>query len=172
MDRSERVRAFTAWYTEQYPLVLGFVRRRVADQETARDVTAEVFRVAWTRFEERPSRGWLFRVARNVIGDEYRRRDRQRAGLSDVAASARTTEALGRDDGVSGRVLEVLEGLPSRHREVLVLTYWDGLSAIECGQVLGITAAAVWVRVHRARAAFAAAWSTEPAGAIPKEQVP
>ena len=39
-----------------------------------------------------------------------------------------------------------------------MLTYWDGLPAAEVGRVLGCSTAAVWVRLHRARTAFAAAW--------------
>ena len=56
---------------------------------------------------------------------------------------------------------DVLDALPEAAREVLMLPYWDGLPAAEAGRVLGCSAAAVWVRLHRARAAFAAAWQEE-----------
>lgn len=42
-----------------------------------------------------------------------------------------------------------------------MLTYWDGLPAADIGRLLGCSTAAVWVRLHRARAAFAAAWAEE-----------
>jgi RNA polymerase sigma factor (sigma-70 family) len=146
---------FAAFYREHYAAVLAFAVRRIDDRETAREVAADVFRVAWGSFgDPRPTRAWLLRVARNRIGDAYRRRDRDRRLHDALAAEVPVAHA-------DLRVLDVLETLPATAREVLMLTYWDGLPAAEAGKVLGCSAAAVWVRLHRARAAFAAAWQVE-----------
>ena len=56
---------------------------------------------------------------------------------------------------------DALQALPDTAREVLVLTYWDGLPAAEAGRVLGCSTAAVWVRLHRARRLFADEWTKE-----------
>ena len=45
----------------------------------------------------------------------------------------------------------VLASLPSSQREALVLVEWLGLDAEEAGSVLGIEAASVRGRIHRAR---------------------
>jgi RNA polymerase sigma-70 factor (ECF subfamily) len=51
----------------------------------------------------------------------------------------------------SARVREAVAGLPPRDREVVVLFYLEGRSAVEVGQLTGDTANAVQVRLSRAR---------------------
>ena len=149
--------AFAAFYRQHYGAVLAFAVRRIDDRETAREIAVDVFRIAWGAFGDgtEPTRAWLLRVARNQIGDAYRRRDRDRRLHRALEGEA----LLGGRPAPDARVAEVLDGLPDAAREVLMLTYWDGLPAAEAGRVLGCSAAAVWVRLHRARAAFAAAWT-------------
>ena len=45
-------------------------------------------------------------------------------------------------------------------RAALVLHYWDGLKAAEMAAVLEVSVPAVWVRLHRARQAFRATFTT------------
>lgn len=150
--------AFAAFYRSRYGSVLAFVTRRVDDQETAREITADVFQVAWRAFvpEAEPESSWLLTVARNRIGDAYRRQDRERR-----LVHALQTEALRLRHPVvdDERVANTLALLPPAHQEVLALTYWDGLTAAEAATVMGTTSGAVWVRLHRARRAFLAAWT-------------
>ncbi|MFP3481185.1 sigma-70 family RNA polymerase sigma factor, partial [Burkholderia sp. SIMBA_057] len=47
--------------------------------------------------------------------------------------------------------LEAIENLAPKEREVLLLTYWDGLTAVEVAQLLTTSATAVRMRLHRAR---------------------
>lgn len=171
---------FSELYRAQYSSVLAFFRRRVEDPETARDLTAETFRIAWQHWgdERRPDRAWLFGVARNVTGDEYRRLQRERDGFAAVAVDAALVQdaADRREPGVDGAdVRAVVAALPASHREVLMLTYWEGLGATEAGRVLGISRSAVWVRLYRARRGFAAGWgspSLAPAPVTQPEEAP
>lgn len=77
----------------------------------------------------------------------YGRRNRD-AGLVAVLAAERPPEL---HDRTAELVAEVLAELSEPEREVLVLTYWDGLSAAEIGTILGISGPAVWQRLTRAR---------------------
>jgi RNA polymerase sigma-70 factor (ECF subfamily) len=63
------------------------------------------------------------------------------AGLPEAAA-----EAPG-----SRRVLDALAALPEKEREVLMLTAWEELSGSEAARVLGCSATAYRIRLHRAR---------------------
>ena len=50
----------------------------------------------------------------------------------------------------------VLEALPKKTRELLKMAYWEDLSPNEIGQMLGISAATIRVRLLRARRQFKA----------------
>jgi RNA polymerase sigma-70 factor (ECF subfamily) len=54
-------------------------------------------------------------------------------------------------DTQEGIVLEALEQLSGRDRELLRLSAWDGLSRGEIAQLIGIKENAVDQRLHRAR---------------------
>ncbi|MGG5170634.1 RNA polymerase sigma factor [Pseudarthrobacter sp. J1738] len=58
-------------------------------------------------------------------------------------------------------VLDAIELLAPREREVLLLTYWDGLTAVELSELLDISASAVRMRLHRARKELARALQSE-----------
>lgn len=153
------VHAFERVFRREHRAIVAFCFRRVNDYELARDLAAETFRIAWSRWAEprRSDRAWLYGVARNLIGTEYRRR--AIAGTSvDGDLDAPTT----RNDYLTVDVRQTLESLSETHQEVLRLTYWDGLRAAEIGELLGITTSAAWVRLSRARRAFTAAWQGQP----------
>ncbi|MFJ3931474.1 MULTISPECIES: RNA polymerase sigma factor [unclassified Streptomyces] len=151
---SERSRSarFTGIYTREYPRVHAFARRRTGDPGVAEDITAEVFRIAWERElgGAETTAGWLFVTARNLLGNHYR----SSARLAEL--HGRIGEELGRApaSAETSAVLETLDRLPERHREMLLLSYWDGLAAAEIGGLLDCRTSAVWVRLHRARKAF------------------
>ena len=152
---------FTDLYTESYGRVLRFVERRAADRAEAEDLTAEVFRIAWSRAVEgaEPSVPWLFVTARNVLANHYRGTARalrlhQRVSLALDPVTAGPRDAGAGDAPVQDAVLATLAGLAPHHRDVLVLRYWDECSTPEVAAVLGCSTSSVWVRLHRARRAF------------------
>lgn len=147
---------FVGLWDAHYDDVLGYATRRV-DHETARDVAAETFLVAWRRRSDIPVDRpfpWLLRVARNVLANEARSRRRQgrlwgrlRGGreveeqVADVATGL--TEA--------GRIGTALRRLSARDREALQLVGWDDLDPKDAAIVAGCSVKAFSVRLHRAR---------------------
>jgi RNA polymerase sigma-70 factor (ECF subfamily) len=155
-----RTRAYEALFTRTYADVLRFVARR-AHPSHAEDVVAEVYLVAWRRFDDLPegegARAWLFGVARNVLLTDHRAASR-RAALDVRLADARQHPA-GDDAGlVSARVdLSRAWGrLTADQRECLALTALDGLTSAEAATVLGTSAVAYRIRLSRARSALRA----------------
>ena len=145
----DRAARFTALYVRDHPRVCAYVHRRTGDRAAAEELTAEVFRTAWERMTagHDVGTGWLFVAARNLLSNHYRSMARLTEMHRTLADALGRATAPGRDDAV----LDALDRLPSAHREVLLLSYWDGLSAAEAGEVLGCGASAVWVRLHRAQ---------------------
>lgn len=154
----DRVRAgFIAAYTREHPRVVAFVLRRTGQRPVAEDVAAEVFRIAWERVDEvgLPSTGWLFVTARHLMLAHHRATRRSEAVRQRLATEAVTRQA-GSEDQRNYLVLAALDALPDAQRDLLTAYYWDDPSGAECAALAGCSLAAVWVRLHRARAALRA----------------
>jgi len=93
----------------------------------------------------------LFAVARNVIGNAYRGRDRQRALQQRLEAFASVASAPDSDNAL---VESALLALREKDRDVLLLAYWDDLSIAEIAGILQCSQSAAKVRLYRAREAF------------------
>ncbi len=146
---------FAAYYREHYPAVARFAERRIDDRDTAAEIAADVFRIVWGREGgPLPERAWLLVTARNLLGNAYRGRERRRA-LEQRAIEAARAGSSETPDAVAERELiaAVFEAVGPRHTEVLRLAFWDGLPAADLGLLLGCSANAAAIRVHRARRA-------------------
>lgn len=159
---SDRVEAV---FREHYEAVLAYAQRR-APSPLADDVAAEVFAVAWRRADRIPDEPlpWLLGVARRVLATQRRsltRRERLRRRLLDRSAGVPEAEAAG------GELLSsALSGLSERDREAVLLVAWEGLTPAEAAAVLGITATAFSVRLHRARRRLRIALSRDEPAAM------
>jgi RNA polymerase sigma factor (sigma-70 family) len=143
---------FEALYAATRAPILAYLLRRVDQPEDAADLLADVYLVAWRRIDNVPrgdaARMWLYGVARRALAN-HRRGDRRRTALaSELAAALRTVAPPADDDG---RLAGALAALGEADRELIMLSAWDGLTAAEIGKLLGIRAATVRVRLHRAR---------------------
>jgi RNA polymerase sigma-70 factor (ECF subfamily) len=157
---------FERFYKEHLLDISGYVRRRVTSWE-ASDVTAQVFAVAWRRFEQIPppptDRLWLFGVARRTIAD-HRRSGIRRLRLHKRLVEQAQPFAAGDDlDPVHARVELAMARLRPKDREVLRLVFWDGLTYAEAAVVLGCSPNAVEVRFRRAQGRVRSALSIVPA---------
>ncbi|WP_427174258.1 RNA polymerase sigma factor [Arthrobacter sp. 92] len=150
---SERELAFIAVHKDSYPRVYRFVRRRVESAELAEELAADVYRVVWQKWDDaqRTDTVWLLTVARNLIGNAYRSRDRQRA-LQDKLRSA--AAVLSGDGPEYVAVQDAMAALRETDQDILQLAYWDELSIADIAGVLQCSESAAKVRLHRARAAF------------------
>jgi len=162
-----RLAGFDALFIEHQRSVLAYAMRRAPTAADAEDAAAETFTVAWRKFEAIPADEplpWLYAVARRVLANQRRghgRRERLAALLTredDVPTPLRAGEDL------DAPAYAALASLSAADQEVLRLVAWEELGNAAIAAVLGITANAVAIRLHRARARFAAALADLPAG--------
>ena len=137
-------------YESHAAAVHGYALRR-ADRDTADEVTAQVFLVAWRRRSEVPEDAlpWLYGVARRVLADQRRgasRRSKLGQRLRSVAIEE-PAELVSHDRGLT----RALRRLSAGDREVLLLCYWEELEPPQMARVMGCSRAAAAVRLHRAR---------------------
>ncbi|GLY73467.1 RNA polymerase sigma factor [Actinoallomurus iriomotensis] len=162
---------FTALYDRHYRNVLGYALLR-AGQDAAEDVASETFLVAWRRLGDLPDPPlpWLLGVARNLLHKQYDS-GRRRQALADRIAAATTADDLAGPDVAQGvvdraAVRAALTALGERDIEVIVLATWYDLAPRDAARVIGCSAAAFAVRLHRARKRLARALRTPPAAPV------
>lgn len=153
--------AFEALYRKYVAQVYNFALYELRDQHAAEDLTAGVFLRAlaglptFREREEPPAssfRPWLFQIARNALANERRRSHRRPEApleLADLLAVADDVErdVVTRDE--LRRALAALDQLPDDRRQALLLRFVHEMNAAEIGQVLGRSAGAVRVLIHR-----------------------
>ena len=168
----DQERRFAALYQAYYRPILAYAVRRVAPAEDAADVVADVFTTAWRRIDQVPGapadRLWLYGVAQRVVAGRRRSARRLFHLTARLRADAGTwpldqpgpgqpgSGQLGLDqpglrDAMSDRVVAALDRLSGREREAVQLVLWEELSHADAAQVLGCSANAVAIRVHRAK---------------------
>jgi RNA polymerase sigma factor (sigma-70 family) len=147
------VTAFEEFYEDTIDTVTSYVLRR-CDSSGAQDVISETYVIAWRKHAHTAPNpiGYLLLTARRVL-------DRTRRGQASRQVTAERLYRLMSHSGPSAEdvalrrreIADALAALAEVDREALLLTAWDGLSSAEAGDVLGLSAGAVRIRVHRAR---------------------
>jgi RNA polymerase sigma-70 factor (ECF subfamily) len=137
--------SFGTLYDAYLERIYRFVYFRVEDQQTAEDITSQVFLKAWEnlgRFQigGTPFLAWLYTIAHNAVIDHYRTR-KVTAALEDVRLSdpghAETVEN-GIDFAVEmGSIKNALLTLTDDQRQVLLLKFIDEMSNEEIARHLG-----------------------------------
>jgi RNA polymerase sigma-70 factor, ECF subfamily len=132
---------------------------RRSDAQTADDVVADVFVVAWRRLDDVPEDPlpWLLGVARRLLANRRRGRTRESALRERMAAETLTPTATSSDPESNHAVLHALDALSERDREALLLIGWEGLRSAQAARVLGLRPNAFAARLYRARRRFARA---------------
>jgi RNA polymerase sigma-70 factor (ECF subfamily) len=147
---------FRGMFAQHYGSVFAYCARRIG-RDGAADATSEVFAVSWRKIRLVPGEpetlAWLYGVARNVVANHRRSQARRNRLTALVAAN---TEYVSRDQQQD--LDAALAQLRDDDREVLMLVAWEGLGSDDLGCVLGCSASAATVRVHRARRRLSAAW--------------
>jgi len=157
--------AITTLYERYVDTIYRYVRYRVDDDETARDITADVFVRALeslSRYDERnvPFAAWLYRIGHARVVDHWRRLARRSEesydDLGDHTELTTDAEALDQVDVIEhNSVRAALMKLTPEQQEALILKYVQGLSNAEISEITGRTVGAVKALQHRGLAALA-----------------
>lgn len=155
MSKADEER-FSTIYAATRPQITAYALRRTASREEAADIVAETFEIAWRRLTEVPASPddllWLYVTARHVLANSGRRIHRRDDLIARLAQGLRAVDvAEAPVDEVGLHALSALRSLPPEDRELLMLTGWEGLTSAEVGRVLGCSATAARIRLHRAR---------------------
>lgn len=158
LDTSETITALVAEYTSTLYRVAFSVTRNAAEAEDAvQETFLRVLKHQSQLAEIRDVRVWLVRIVWNVVLDRKRRAKTRPEG-EDLADHARTLTSAerGADDEVISseqyvRIMQLIDRLPGKEREALLLSAVQELSTVEIASVLNTTESSVRSRIFRAR---------------------
>ncbi|MCP2323698.1 RNA polymerase sigma-70 factor (ECF subfamily) [Hamadaea flava] len=124
------------------------------DRGKAEDIAQETLLRAWRHagqldLERGLARGWLFRVARNLVIDARRA---QSARPTEVGATGLATEGVDTTEEMvtAMAVRAAVRELSRDQRAVIVHLYLRGFTAVETARALGIPLGTVKSRAHHA----------------------
>ncbi|HAS28112.1 MAG TPA: hypothetical protein DCR59_02855 [Dehalococcoidia bacterium] len=153
--------AFGLLYDEYYPKVFGYVLRRTASVETAKDITSEVFLKALQsiknfRWRNIPFSAYLYRIAGNEISNGYRSNKRfiqlkqemvNASLLSDDEITRVEADIQNHEDYLL--LHRCIVKLPHIYQEVIVLKYFEKKPTSEICNILGKREGTVKSLLHR-----------------------
>ncbi len=138
---------------------LDFIRRRVSDDALAEDIlqdaTLKALQGATGLKEQAAFEGWFFRILRNAITDQHRRKGAETRGKDAFSVEAeRQEEAVERVGHTCACVMPLMNGLKEEYRDALASVEIEGQMVRDFASENGLSSSNAGVRVHRARAAL------------------
>lgn len=161
---------FDELYDEYKTPLYNYIYRLVGDREQAADLLQETFVKIYRALHNLPDGAgrtpWIYRIATNTCYDVLRRR-RLITWLPWTRDENEGYEPAVEDENVGERyamregVKDALRLVPPSLRAPLLLHTVQGFSYADIAETLGISEAAVKMRVSRARSAFRQAYHSE-----------
>ena len=156
---------FDELFSQYHQAVFGFFLAKTSHREQAEDLLQETFLRVWKNIDdisgESTSRvkSWIFRVARNLLIDFYRRRDTRRSSQKELKQGSQNLKDYSRNgvakkthqDDTLARLDEEIKCLPEEERTILHMSVMGELSSQEIGELLEMPAGTVRYRLHEAR---------------------
>ena len=170
--------AFEELVRRYYGKVVGFLRKRIPDEERANELAQDTFlRLHRARSSYDPNRKfstWIHTIANNLTKNEYRNNSRRHEyPFTDLQRPSSTTageyiplefEDVSKDpehDTYRGELRKAIrfavDQMETHHREAFVMREIEDRTYEEISEAIGIPVGTVKSRLHRARTAFAKA---------------
>jgi RNA polymerase sigma-70 factor, ECF subfamily len=154
----EEREAFEALYRKYLKKVYTYIYYRVGNVDDAEDITESVFLHALIHLDRYQDRGipfsaWLLRIAHNLVANWHRNASRRRLVSIDAAEpvhdASPTPEEVAESMEETREIRALLQTLPMERQQALILRYAEGMKHKEIGEVMGKSAGAVKVLIHR-----------------------
>jgi RNA polymerase sigma-70 factor (ECF subfamily) len=146
--------------------IIGTVAKMLGDAADAEDIAQQVFIRVWksaARYEPTAKfTTWLFKITRNLVFNEFRRRKRHPAQSLDAVdrddrpmqaedhtVKAPDTSLL--DDEMQAAIQRAIDELPETQRMAVILRRYDDIPYEEIGEILDLSVPAVKSVLFRAR---------------------
>jgi len=159
--------AFNILVEKHQPALIGFFYKNTRDRQLSEDLSQEtmlkVYRMSWDYLPTGKFRGWMYRMARNLMIDDYRRRsgdallhakvdDREdEQSLSQLMEEILPAESATDRREFAAIVDELLPEIPEDQRQTFLLHHYTGLSLPEVAEIMDCEVATSKSRLRLAR---------------------
>lgn len=129
---------------------------RISSAQAAEDLMQEVFSKTWKYIadggEVKNIKAFLYRVANNLLIDEYRKKNTTSLdAMHEAGVQHKDEKAENIEQTVDAKLaIQHIESLKEEYRSVVVMRYVDGLKVKEIAEALEESQNVVSVRLHRA----------------------
>ncbi len=147
-------REFSKIYDEHVEKIYRFIFLKVSSKEVAEDLTSQTFLKFWEKREiVREPRSFLYKIARNLVIDFYRQREKSPIYSEEILVSI-TDDKMGIEERVIWDVQTVemknaLSKIKPEHAEAVILHYLEDLSIREVASILERPEGTIRVMLHR-----------------------
>jgi RNA polymerase sigma-70 factor (ECF subfamily) len=162
LERAQRgdAEAFGEIYDSYVPRIFRFAFLKIGSRENAEDLTSETFLRFWTyirkeEIESDTAEPILYRIARNLIIDFYRKKEIAVQEIDDEVANCLKDERSDFAKELMEReeireMMEMLKEIKDEYQEIIILRYVEGFSPEEIANITGKSKGSVRVLSHRA----------------------
>ncbi len=149
-------RLVPAYRRRVFGLAYSILRDRAAAEDVVQDVFVKLWQVSGSYDGSARLSTWIYAITRNAAISVLRRRT-PLVSLSEPAVAA-TVEAFEAQDPAAAdpRLWQLVDALPDRQRQAVVLFYQEDRSLEEVADMMGIPVNTAKTHLHRARARLAA----------------
>ena len=158
--------AFEELLKSHGPRVLLFVQRMLqSSPESVADVTQEIwlaiFRALPGLLDASKFRAWSFRIARDRIYREYRRRKLPLQSLDETELAAQTEGAEAGPGPDREELRQCLAEISPEHREALMLRFFEDMSYEDIARATDSSVGTVRSRIHYGKQALKKIWNSK-----------
>ncbi|MEE9190691.1 MAG: RNA polymerase sigma factor SigZ [Candidatus Neomarinimicrobiota bacterium] len=141
-------------FHQYHDRLYNFIMSRVNDPDIADDILQDVFLKIHTKMNTlkdlKKIHSWIYQITRNTIIDHYRSMDQTYELLDTYNKPSSEPDPPGRAE-ISSWLRPMIESLPDKYREVLLLSEIEGLSQNETAKKIGLSLPGTKSRIQRGR---------------------
>jgi len=156
--------AFSEIYEFYYPKIFGYILKRVANVDVAKDITSETFLKCLKNIEKFKWKGisfssWLFKIASNEIANFFRKGKYRSVSLEKipepVSSSNPSQEIIEAEEKLKMEkdfliLHEKIKKLPNIYQDVVVLKFFEKKKIREIAEIVGKKEGTIKSLLHRA----------------------
>jgi len=151
-------KSFGKLYERYLDEIYRYVFIKVGNQQSAEDITEETFIKTWESLSRiyrgggriDNLRAWLYRIAKNLVVDYYRKNKPEIVVGPNIAANLKSPEEIVIEQEESTWILRALQKIKPDFQQIIILRLINDLSHKEIASIIGVSEGHSRILLYRA----------------------